>query len=61
MHRLAALPLRRQPFIAIRSLFNVDVSGEGENQMATFMSLASTNSAEVVKAVLGALPPQKES
>jgi adenosylhomocysteine nucleosidase len=46
------------PFIAFRSLSDLAGGGEGENQMATFMSLASSNSAEVVKAFLGALPAQ---
>jgi len=46
------------PFIAFRSLSDLAGGGEGENQMATFMSLASSNSAEVVKAFLGALPPE---
>ncbi len=44
------------PFIAFRSLSDLAGGGEGENQMATFMSLASRNSAEVVRAFLGAMP-----
>jgi adenosylhomocysteine nucleosidase len=30
--------------------------GDGENQIATFISLASSNSAEAVKAFLAAMP-----
>lgn len=44
------------PFIAFRSLSDLAGGGEGENQMATFMSLASANSAAVVEAFLAALP-----
>jgi adenosylhomocysteine nucleosidase len=44
------------PFIAFRSLSDLAGGGEGENQMATFMSLASSNSAAVVEAFLAALP-----
>ncbi|WP_172293309.1 5'-methylthioadenosine/S-adenosylhomocysteine nucleosidase [Pseudoruegeria sp. HB172150] len=44
------------PFIAFRSLSDLAGGGEGANEMATFMSLASQNSAEVVKAFLKALP-----
>ena len=43
------------PFIAFRSLSDLAGGGEGENQMATFMSLASSNSAAVVEAFLSAL------
>lgn len=43
------------PFIAFRSLSDLAGGGEGENEMATFLSLAATNSAEVVKAFLAAL------
>ena len=46
------------PFIAFRSLSDLAGGGEGENQMATFMSLASSNSASVVEAFLTALPDQ---
>ena len=46
------------PFIAFRSLSDLAGGGEGENQMATFMSLASRNSAEVVKAFLAAMPEE---
>jgi adenosylhomocysteine nucleosidase len=46
------------PFIAFRSLSDLAGGGEGENQMATFMSLASSNSAAVVEAFLAALPEQ---
>jgi adenosylhomocysteine nucleosidase len=46
------------PFIAFRSLSDLAGGGEGENQMATFMSLASSNSAAVVEAFLAALPDQ---
>jgi adenosylhomocysteine nucleosidase len=46
------------PFIAFRSLSDLAGGGEEENQMVTFMSLASSNSAEVVKAFLGALPQE---
>lgn len=44
------------PFLAVRSLSDLAGGGEGANEMATFMALASTNSASVVKALLGALP-----
>ena len=44
------------PFIAFRSLSDLAGGGEGANEMATFMSLASRNSAEVVKAFLAELP-----
>ena len=44
------------PFIAFRSLSDLAGGGEGENEMVTFLSLASQNSAEVVKAFLAALP-----
>ena len=46
------------PFIAFRSLSDLAGGGEGENEMATFMSLASGNSAEVVEAFLAAMPEQ---
>jgi adenosylhomocysteine nucleosidase len=44
------------PFIAFRSLSDLAGGGEGENQMGTFMGLASANSAAVVKAFIAALP-----
>lgn len=44
------------PFIAFRSLSDLAGGGEGANEMATFMGLASANSAAVVKAFLAALP-----
>ncbi|MEO1018243.1 MAG: 5'-methylthioadenosine/S-adenosylhomocysteine nucleosidase [Pseudomonadota bacterium] len=43
------------PFIAFRSLSDLAGGGEGENEIGTFFGLASTNSAEVVKAFLAAL------
>lgn len=44
------------PFLAVRSLSDLAGGGEGANEMATFMALASTNSAAVVKALLAELP-----
>jgi adenosylhomocysteine nucleosidase len=44
------------PFIAFRSLSDLAGGGEGENQMGTFMGLASANSAAVVRAFIAALP-----
>ncbi len=44
------------PFIAFRSLSDLAGGGEGENEMGVFMSLASENSATLVKAFLTALP-----
>ncbi|WP_108397332.1 5'-methylthioadenosine/S-adenosylhomocysteine nucleosidase [Devosia submarina] len=44
------------PFIAFRSLSDLAGGGEGENQMSTFMGLASANSAAVVRAFIAALP-----
>lgn len=44
------------PFIAFRSLSDLAGGGEGENEMGVFMSLAATNSAELVKRFLAALP-----
>lgn len=44
------------PFIAFRSLSDLAGGGEGENEMGVFMSLASENSATLVKAFLAALP-----
>lgn len=44
------------PFIAFRSLSDLAGGGEGENEIGTFMEVASDNSATVVKAFLAALP-----
>ncbi|GLS29612.1 adenosylhomocysteine nucleosidase [Mesorhizobium albiziae] len=44
------------PFLAVRSLSDLAGGGEGANEMATFMALASLNSANVVKALLAELP-----
>ncbi|MGE0279251.1 MAG: 5'-methylthioadenosine/S-adenosylhomocysteine nucleosidase [Rhizobiaceae bacterium] len=44
------------PFLAVRSLSDLAGGGEGANEMATFMGLASLNSAAVVEALLKALP-----
>ena len=44
------------PFIAFRSLSDLAGGGEGENEMGTFMSLASDNSALVVERFLAELP-----
>jgi len=44
------------PFIAFRSLADLAGGGDGENEMDVFMSLASENSATVVKAFLTQLP-----
>ncbi len=44
------------PFLAVRSLSDLAGGGEGANEMGTFMALASTNSAAVVKAILAELP-----
>jgi len=46
----------RKPFIAFRSLSDLAGGGEGENEMGTFLQLASDNSAAVVMAFLRALP-----
>lgn len=43
------------PFIAFRSLSDLAGGGEGANEMGTFMSLASINSAKVVQAFLAAM------
>jgi len=40
------------PFLAVRSLSDLAGGGEGENEMTTFMGLASKNSAAVVTAIL---------
>lgn len=44
------------PYIAFRSLSDLAGGGEGENEMGTFMGLASNNSAKVVTAFIKALP-----
>jgi adenosylhomocysteine nucleosidase len=44
------------PFIAFRSLSDLAGGGEGENEMGTFMGLASSNAASVVQAFIKALP-----
>ena len=44
------------PFIAFRSLSDLAGGGEGENQMGTFLHLASDNSASFVRAFIKALP-----
>jgi adenosylhomocysteine nucleosidase len=44
------------PFIAFRSLSDLAGGGAGANEMATFMSLAATNSARVVVQFLADLP-----
>lgn len=46
----------KTPFIAFRSLSDLAGGGAGENEMGTFMALASDNSATVVKAFVKALP-----
>ncbi|MGQ2908007.1 MAG: 5'-methylthioadenosine/S-adenosylhomocysteine nucleosidase [Aliihoeflea sp.] len=43
------------PFIAFRSLSDLAGGGESENEMGTFMQVASDNSAAVVKAFIAAL------
>lgn len=45
------------PFIAFRSFSDLAGGGEGENEMATFMQLASDNSAAIVRAFVKGLPP----
>lgn len=40
------------PFLAVRSLSDLAGGGEGANEMATFMGLASLNSAAVVEALV---------
>ena len=44
------------PFIAIRSLSDLAGGGSGKNELETFYSLAAGNAAEVVKALLRAIP-----
>ena len=48
--------VNKTPFIAFRSLSDLAGGGAGANEMHTFMSLASENSATVVKAFVKALP-----
>lgn len=43
------------PFIAFRSLSDLAGGGEGENEMSTFMGLAASNSAKVMRSFLAAL------
>ncbi|SHF01813.1 methylthioadenosine nucleosidase /adenosylhomocysteine nucleosidase [Loktanella atrilutea] len=43
------------PFIAFRSLSDLAGGGEGANEMGTFMALAATNAATVIRAVVAAL------
>ncbi|WP_102109998.1 5'-methylthioadenosine/S-adenosylhomocysteine nucleosidase [Oceaniglobus roseus] len=43
------------PFIAFRSLSDLAGGGEGANEMGTFMALAATNSATVMRAFVAAL------
>lgn len=49
------------PFIAFRSLSDLAGGGEGENEMSTFMGLASANSAAVVSAFIAALPEKTKA
>lgn len=44
------------PFIAIRSLSDLAGGGTGKNEMEVFHGLAASNAAEVVKALLRAIP-----
>lgn len=44
------------PFIAFRSLSDLAGGGDGENELGTFFTLASANSAKVVVAFLAAMP-----
>lgn len=48
--------VNKTPFIAFRSLSDLAGGGAGDNEMHTFMALASDNSATVVKAFVRALP-----
>lgn len=43
------------PFIAFRSLSDLAGGGEGENEMGTFMAIAASNSAAVMRAFVAAL------
>lgn len=49
----------RVPFIAFRSLSDLAGGGDGANEMATFMALASGNSAAVVQHFLGLWTPPR--
>lgn len=44
------------PFLAVRSLSDLAGGGDGANEMATFMGLASLNSVAVVTAILAETP-----
>lgn len=44
------------PFIAFRSLSDLAGGGDGENELGTFFTLASANSAKVVVAFIAAMP-----
>jgi adenosylhomocysteine nucleosidase len=46
----------RVPFVAFRSLSDLAGGGEGENQMGTFLELAASNAATVVRAFVKAMP-----
>ena len=46
----------KTPFIAFRSLSDLAGGGKGENEMGTFLQLASDNSATFVRAFIKALP-----
>ena len=46
----------KTPFIAFRSLSDLAGGGKGENEMGTFLQLASDNSAMFVRAFIKALP-----
>lgn len=48
--------VNKTPFIVFRSLSDLAGGGAGDNEMHTFMALASDNSATVVKAFVKALP-----
>ena len=48
--------VNKVPFIAFRSLSDLAGGGSGENEMTTFLQLASDNSAAFVRAFLQALP-----
>ncbi|MEM7643416.1 MAG: 5'-methylthioadenosine/S-adenosylhomocysteine nucleosidase [Pseudomonadota bacterium] len=43
------------PFIAFRSLSDLAGGGDGANEMGTFMGIAATNAAQVVRAFLAAM------
>ena len=43
------------PFLAVRSLSDLAGGGDGENEIGTFLGLAATNSARVVRAILAAM------